>query len=93
MGRNPPKGAILYYSLAAEPKEELAIEIQDSSGVVVKRFSTKGTEKPDAKAGLNRFVWDLGYEPPALTADSPLREWYRVAVPDASRSEPQHRRI
>jgi hypothetical protein len=84
MGRNPPKGAILYYSLAAEPKEELAIEIQDSSGVVVKRFSTKGTEKPDAKAGLNRFVWDLGYEPPALTADSPLREWYRVAVPRAA---------
>jgi len=86
LGRNPPAGALLYYSLAAGPKDELAIEILDASGTVVKRASmndeTEGT--PGGKPGLNRWVWDLGYEPPALTADSPLREWYRVTVPRAA---------
>jgi photosystem II stability/assembly factor-like uncharacterized protein len=86
-GRNPPKGAILYYALSSEPREELAIEIQSASGDVVRRFSTKddaaGSAKPETKAGLNRFDWDLRYEPPALTSDSPLREWYEVAVPRA----------
>jgi hypothetical protein len=86
-GRNPPKGAILYYALSSEPREELAIEIRSASGDVVKRFSTKdeaaGSAKPETKIGLNRFVWDLRYEPPALTVDSPLREWYEVGVPRA----------
>jgi hypothetical protein len=84
LGRNPPAGAIVYYSLLAPPAEELSIEIVDGSGQVVRRVSTKDDHKPDARAGLNRFVWDLGYEKPALTADSPLREWYEVAVPRAA---------
>lgn len=81
-GRNPPNGAFVYYSLAAPPRDELVLEFLDASDRVVRRFSTKGDDdeaKPAAKAGLNRFVWDLQHAPPSLTRDSHLREWYRVA--------------
>ncbi len=78
LGRNPPKGAILYYSLLSAPREKPTLEIVDPAGKVMQRFT------PESQAGLNRFIWDLGYEKPTLTADSPLREWYEVAVPRAA---------
>ena len=83
-GENPPAGAVVYYSLRAEPKdkEEIVLEVLDSAGQVVRRFTNTGDKKDDeggplpegddddgpgadgakklpAKAGLNRFVWDL----------------------------------
>jgi photosystem II stability/assembly factor-like uncharacterized protein len=82
-GQNPPAGAIIYYSLRAEPKdkEEIALEVLDSGDHVVRRFTNKDEKKDEggppsegddegggpgpgmtklpAKAGLNRFVWDL----------------------------------
>src|SRR5262249_47193696 len=79
-GQNPPAGAVLYYWLRAEPrdKEEIALEVRDSAGQLVRRLTNKdekkdeggppsegededspGTTKLPAKAGLNRFVWDL----------------------------------
>jgi hypothetical protein len=79
-GQNPPAGAVLYYWLRAEPKEkeEIALEVRDSGGQVVRRFTNKDEKKDEggppsegddddagratklpAKAGLNRFVWDL----------------------------------
>jgi photosystem II stability/assembly factor-like uncharacterized protein len=84
LGRNPPAGAILYYALGSPPARELALEISDAAGRVVRRITTADENKPDARIGLNRYVWDLGYEKPALTADSPLREWYEVSVPRAA---------
>src|SRR4029077_1268397 len=81
---SPPAGAVVYYSLRAEPKdkEEIVLEVLDSAGQVVRRFTNTGDKKDDeggplpegddddgpgadgakklpAKAGLNRFVWDL----------------------------------
>ncbi|MET0555920.1 MAG: glycosyl hydrolase [Vicinamibacteria bacterium] len=80
-GRNPAYGATIRYWLKAEPKEaeEVALEIVDAAGTVVRRVSIKGdgeeetppagdddgppgppaVRKLPAKAGLNRFVWDL----------------------------------
>ena len=79
-GKNPPAGAVLYYWLRAEPKdkEEIALEVLDSAGHVVRRLTNKpepreegaasegedddrdaGAKVLPAKAGLNRFVWDL----------------------------------
>jgi hypothetical protein len=83
-GENPPSGAVLYYWLRTEPKDkqEIALEVLDSAGQVVRRFTNTGDKKDDeggplpegddddgpggggakklpAKAGLNRFVWDL----------------------------------
>jgi photosystem II stability/assembly factor-like uncharacterized protein len=78
-GHNPPAGAGIYFFLkdAPKPETETRIEILDSSGKVVRKYSSaemKPLEEPldpdDKKpekelkpeAGLNRFVWDLRYE-------------------------------
>ena len=80
VGENPPNGAILYYYLKAEPKEPAKLEFLDAQGKVIRAFTSeeKKTEgaaeewerdNPEehipAKAGLNRFAWDLRYEFPA----------------------------
>ena len=42
LGQNPPSGAVIYYSLAEKPKdkEEVKLEILDSQGKVVKKYSS-----------------------------------------------------
>ena len=80
VGKNPPNGAILYYTLADEPKAPATLEILDASGAVLRAFSSAEPAKDapapvaprlPAKAGLNRFVWNLRPEPiarvPGLT--------------------------
>jgi photosystem II stability/assembly factor-like uncharacterized protein len=85
VGQNPPNGALLYYSLKAEPKanEEVTLELLDGAGTVLRKLSSKedkeraegpggGDEEGfgpppaartiPAKAGLNRFPWDLRTE-------------------------------
>lgn len=70
MGRNPPAGAILYYWLQApDTATALSMEITDAAGNVVRKYSSKGTGTPPptllpAKAGLNRFVWNLRRDDP-----------------------------
>ncbi len=79
-GQNPPSGAVIYYSFAEKPAGDVTLEILDSAGKLVKKFSSaeKKPEQPadpeeesfrrraaaplPAKAGLNRFVWNLRYE-------------------------------
>ena len=78
-GQNPPAGAVIYYFLkdAPKPESEVKIEILDSAGSAIRKFSSAETEtleeppdpddkKPEkeikAEAGLNRFVWNLRYE-------------------------------
>jgi photosystem II stability/assembly factor-like uncharacterized protein len=79
-GENPPSGATIDYTLKAAPKDPITLQILDSSGKVIRKFSSKseaaGPESPfaaffgggrsslPAKAGLNRFQWDLRYEAP-----------------------------
>lgn len=85
MGRNAPNGATIYYWLSSVPDGEhpISLEAVDSAGSLVRRFSSKGSGSPPptllpAKAGLNRFVWNLRREDPArvaglLSAGAPLR--------------------
>ena len=72
MGKNPPNGAILTWSLAraADSAAPLTLEILDAGGTVLRSLSSN-PPKPDsasgaarpprlpAAAGMNRFVWDL----------------------------------
>lgn len=44
VGENPSDGAILYYSLAAKPKDDFTLTVTDAAGVVVRSFSS--VEKP-----------------------------------------------
>jgi len=75
VGENPPDGAILDYYFKAAPKDEATLEILDSKGTVLRKYSSKKqpddrpkSEEPEeepafesmpAEAGMNRFVWNL----------------------------------
>jgi hypothetical protein len=41
VGENPPNGAIISYYLKAEPKDEITLEITDSDGKLVRKYSSK----------------------------------------------------
>jgi hypothetical protein len=80
VGDNPPPGAIIDYYFKAAPKEEVTLDILDSSGKVVRHLSSKEKKEneqppewPDrvervktipASEGMNRFAWDLRYDDP-----------------------------
>ena len=80
VGENPLEGAYIYYWLKDAPKEPAKLEFLDAQGKVIRKFSSEVKKKAEdkdefdtepevehipAEAGLNRFVWDLRYEPPA----------------------------
>jgi photosystem II stability/assembly factor-like uncharacterized protein len=75
-GQNPPDGAIIDYYLKSAPPsgQPVSLEILDSSGKVIQRFSTADKHPGDGeefrgggqsslteKAGINRFVWNFRY--------------------------------
>ena len=81
VGQNPPAGALIDYVLKSAPKDELTIDILDSSDKVLRHLSsTRSTKEkqppewpdqivPDDKIsavqGMNRLVWDLRMQDPA----------------------------
>ena len=80
IGENPPSGGIFYYYLKEDPKEPVKLEFLDEQGKVVRSYSSEEKKKEEAaeegerdetidhipaKAGLNRFAWDLRFELPA----------------------------
>jgi hypothetical protein len=80
VGDNPPPGAIIDYYLKAAPKDEVSLDILNSSGKVVRHLSSKekkeGEQPPEwpdrvervktisANQGMNRFAWDLRFDDP-----------------------------
>jgi photosystem II stability/assembly factor-like uncharacterized protein len=80
VGDNPPPGAIINYYFKTAPKEEVSLDILDSTGKVVRHLSSKekkeGEQPPEwpdrvervktipANEGMNRFAWDLRYDDP-----------------------------
>jgi hypothetical protein len=80
VGDNPPPGTIIDYYFKTAPKEEVTLDILDSSGKVVRHISSKEKKEneqppewPDrvervktipANEGMNRFAWDLRYDDP-----------------------------
>ena len=82
-GKNPPPGAIIDYYFKSAPKDEVALDIMDGRGKLVRHLSSKekkGDKQPPewpdqvvapktipAKAGMNRFAWDLRYDEPVQT--------------------------
>jgi hypothetical protein len=75
--KNPPDGAIIYYYLKSVPSNPLTLEIHDAQGKVVRRFNSltpaadsTSKNRLSKEVGLNRFAWDLRYEPPQVLNDS-----------------------
>ena len=63
-GQNPPDGVVITYYLEAEPEDEATLAIMTAEGEVIRRLSSRaGTPRIPARAGMNRFVWDMKHEP------------------------------
>lgn len=87
VAENPPDGAIIDYYLKSAPDSEITLDILDSSGKEVRHFSNRQKRAPHdqgggrdrefdqgplpAKAGINRYVWDLRYAPPIPLVTGP----------------------
>jgi len=63
-GRNPPRGVVIPFYLEAPPSGAVSLRILDSEGEV-RRF-----ESVSAKAGANRFVWDMRYPGATVLEDA-----------------------
>lgn len=71
MGQNPPSGAILDFYLA-QPASEIAIEIRDSAGNVVRRYSSRDQE-PQHKPESFPDYWFV--KEPVLTGAAGHHRW------------------
>lgn len=67
-GETLPNGVIVNYFLKEKPKEPVTLTFLDEAGKEIKTFCQKPAKKREpavpAKAGLNRFIWDLSYPGP-----------------------------
>lgn len=62
-GKNPPDGVVINYFLGAEPEGEVTLTLMTTQGEVIRRLSSlAGTPRIPARAGMNRFVWDMKHE-------------------------------
>jgi len=57
--QNPPAGALIDYYLKADVNGPIVITIADKSGKTIRTIRSTAN-----KAGVNRVVWDLRYDPP-----------------------------
>ncbi len=58
-----PPGVIFDYVLTEEPKEDIVLDIQDSSGQKVRTFSSSsGQPRLKKTVGAHRFLWDMRME-------------------------------
>jgi photosystem II stability/assembly factor-like uncharacterized protein len=65
-GKNHPGGVMIHYYLADTTKAKATLEILETNGTLIKKFSTKPDKKAKEeemkiKPGMNRFVWDMRY--------------------------------
>ncbi len=76
-GKNPPDGVIFHYLLGAEPAGEVTLTLADPYGTIIRTYSSTSAEPPrvPARAGANRFLWNLRYAPPMRLEDPEKKEW------------------
>ncbi len=46
VGRNPPNGAVVYYSLKSKPTTDVVLEFLDASGKSIRKFTAKAARPP-----------------------------------------------
>ena len=73
VGENPPQGAVIDYWLGASPKGPVSLEIRDSNGSVVRRFSSDDTAE---KLPAERYFQAEWVKPqPVLSAKPGEHRW------------------
>ncbi len=82
-GNNPPDGVLIHYFLKDKPEDELTLTFLTADGEEIRSFKGKRDEsekkdekekddepKAPARAGGNRFAWDMRYPGPTKIADA-----------------------
>src|SRR5262249_50605364 len=83
---NPPNGAVIYYYLKRKPEGEVGLEILDSSGKLVKRFSNKRREQAQERAPDEEGEFNFGGAPAQVSANAGLNRFvWDFRFPDATR--------
>jgi len=91
---NPYDGVIVSYYLPEAAKQSADLAVIDSQGNTVRSFTTKvadasseesaaSGQKVPAAAGVNRFHWDMRYEPAATLEGQELADWDKPVGPKA----------
>ena len=63
-GVNPPNGVSVFYELKSKPKQPITLTFTGTGGKTLAAFaSTNKKSGLTAEAGMNRFVWDMHYDP------------------------------
>ncbi len=75
-GENPPDGVIVHYFLPNGMDNDVTLTFTDASGKEIRSFSSEKGESGKvktvpAKAGINRFVWDMRY-PDAVNVEGAI---------------------
>jgi photosystem II stability/assembly factor-like uncharacterized protein len=73
VGENPPQGAIIDYWLGTAPHAPVILEIHDSSGAVVRRFSS--ADRPEQPAADRYFAAEYVRSQPVLSAAPGQHRW------------------
>lgn len=82
-GENPPSGAVIYYSLKSEPEGEISLEILDSKGERVQRFTSRGSGEGEGQAPAGRRG---GGGARSISKDAGMNRFvWNLRYPDASR--------
>ena len=84
VGENPPQGAIIDYWLATAPRQPVTLEIRDSAGTIVRRFSS--ADRPATLPADRYFAEEWTKPEPVLAATPGAHRWIwdmRAARPKA----------
>ncbi len=80
-GKNPPDGAVIYYSLKAAESGPVTLEISDAAGTLVRRFSSADAA-PAANPNMNvPAYWVRPFQPLAASAGMHRFVWDLHAAP------------
>lgn len=76
----PSPGVMIDYYFSVKPKKEVVLEISDTNGCVIRKFSSEtGNLRLTAGAGIQRFTWDMRHDRPGdqSSDDTSSRDSYR----------------
>ncbi len=59
--KNPTRGVTFDYYLADAANGPLTVTVTETSGEIIKAFSSDAEDGPSAGVGMNRFFWDMRY--------------------------------
>jgi photosystem II stability/assembly factor-like uncharacterized protein len=83
-GANPPQGVVVQFYLPSEPTDDITLSFRDEQGNELRTYSSDpGGDPPrvPAKAGMNRFVWNLRTPGVASPSAPDLAPWDRTNGP------------